>query len=70
MAQRAKNPTSVHGDAGSIPGLIQEIKDLAYLWLWCRPATAALIRPLAQKLPYAGCGPKKKRKKKKKKKKE
>ena len=23
------------------------------LWLWCRPAAVALIRPLAQKLPYA-----------------
>ena len=23
------------------------------LWLWCRPAAAVLIRPLAQELPYA-----------------
>ena len=23
------------------------------LWLWCRPAAAALIRPLAWELPYA-----------------
>ena len=27
--------------------------DLTLLWLWCRPAAAALIRPLAWKLPYA-----------------
>jgi len=24
-----------------------------WLWLWHRPAAAALIRPLVQKLPYA-----------------
>ena len=23
------------------------------LWLWCRPAAAALIQPLAQEFPYA-----------------
>ena len=27
--------------------------DLALLWLWCRPAPAALIQPLAWELPYA-----------------
>ena len=27
--------------------------DFALLWLWCRQATAALIRPLAWELPYA-----------------
>ena len=27
--------------------------DLALLWLWCRPAAAAPIRPLAWELPYA-----------------
>ena len=27
--------------------------DPALLWLWCRPAAAALIRPLAWELPYA-----------------
>ena len=26
--------------------------DLALLWLWCRPAAAAPIRPLVWKLPY------------------
>ena len=27
--------------------------DPALLWLWCRPAAAALIRPLAWELLYA-----------------
>ena len=27
--------------------------DSALLWLWCRPAATALIRPLACKPPYA-----------------
>ena len=27
--------------------------DLALLWLWCKPAAIALIRPLAWELPYA-----------------
>ena len=35
------------------------------LWLWCRPADAALIQPLAQELPYA-IGATMERKKKKK----
>ena len=40
--------------------------DLALLWLWCRPATVALIRPLAWELLYAtGAALKSERKKKK-----
>ena len=27
--------------------------DVVLLWLWCRPASIALIRPLAWELPYA-----------------
>ena len=27
--------------------------DPALLWLWCRPAAAATIQPLAWELPYA-----------------
>jgi len=34
--------------------------DPALLWLWCRPAAAAPIRPLAWEFPYAaGVAPKK-----------
>ena len=40
-------------DVGFISGPVQWVKDLALLWLWCRPAAAALIQPLAWELPYA-----------------
>ena len=54
-------------EADSIPGLAQWVKgsrvavscgcrrglDVALLWLWCRPAAAAPIRPLAWEPPYA-----------------
>ena len=60
------NPTGIHEDAGSVPGLVQRIKGLALLkslgvghrcgwdlvWLWCRPAAVAPIQPLAWELSY------------------
>ena len=36
-----------------IPGLDHWVKDPALLWLWCRPAAAALSQPLAWERPYA-----------------
>ena len=66
MAQWFTNPTRNHEVVGLIPGLAQRIKDLALLWLWCRPAATTLIRPLAWKPPYAmGAALRRKKKKKK-----
>ena len=69
MAQWLTNLTGNHGVVGSIPGLARWVEDHCIavscgvgcrrgsdpvlLWLWCRPAAAALIRPLAWELPYA-----------------
>ena len=64
VAQQVKNPTSIHEDAGSIPGLTQwgnhmALPQAAYglalalIWLCCGLAATAPIRPLAQEPPYA-----------------
>ena len=69
MDQLLTNMTSSHEEDGSIPGLTQQVKDLALpmscgvghrrsldpelLWLWCRPAATALTGPLAWEPQYA-----------------
>ena len=44
---------SIHEDVGLIPCLTQWVKNPVLLWLWCRPAAAAPVWPLAQELPHA-----------------
>ena len=71
------NPATVHEDVGSIPDLVaascgvghRRGSDSTLLWLWCRLAPGALLRPLARELPYAAGSAFLKKKKKKKKKK-
>ena len=43
---------SVHEVASLIPGHAQWVKNWVLLWLWYRPAAAALIQPLAWELLY------------------
>ena len=69
VAQQVENPTGIHEDVCSIPGLVKWVKessiarscgighrhssDLALFWLWYRPAATALIGPPVWELPYA-----------------
>ena len=65
MARGFKNPTSIHEDVGSTPGLAQWVEDLALLWLWHRLAVTVPIRPLAWETTYAVGAALKRQKKKK-----
>lgn len=46
------NPSSIHEDACSIPGLAQLATDLIFLWLWHRPVATSLTRLLAWNPPF------------------
>ena len=64
MAQRVKNQTSIHEDAGLTPSLAQWVKGSGTAtnaaWIWhcrgCAAAAAARIGPLAWELPHAAGG--------------
>ena len=67
MAPQVMNPTSVHENVDTIPGLARWVKNSALPvccgvgcrigsdpeWLWHRPAAVAPIQTLVWELPYA-----------------
>ena len=65
VGQWVLNPAGIRKDVGLIPGLSQQVSnlallqgsrygsDLVLLGLWHRPIAAALIQPLAWESPYA-----------------
>ena len=63
MVQWLTNLTSIHKGCRFDPWPDQWVGDPALLWLGCRPAAVAPIRPLAWEPPYAAGVAKKKKKK-------
>ena len=59
------NPTSTHEDLGLIPDPAQWVKDLALLWLWCRPACSSDSTASLGTSVYCRCGPERKKGRKK-----
>ena len=65
MVQWVNDPAFVCGAAGSIPGPVQCVKDLALLHLWCRSQILLSLDPWLWNLPYAvGAAEKEKKKRK------
>ena len=57
VAQWVKNPMSIREDMGSTSGLPRWVKDLVWLWLWCRPQLQLRFDPEPGDLHMPQVGP-------------